>query len=92
VNIACSHLDWHTGSVQWASADTERVHGVGGVVFCGGLKGCPATYTLAAIFKRIVVVVTHMIPGATALTLIPFGACCCAKPRVKVAMAPLVDA
>jgi len=34
---------------------------------------------------------TYMIPGATALTLIPFGACCCAKLLVKVAIAPFVE-
>lgn len=33
---------------------------------------------------------TYMIPGATALILIPFGACCCASARVKVAIAPFV--
>lgn len=33
---------------------------------------------------------TYMIPGATALILIPFGACCCASARVNVAIAPFV--
>lgn len=34
---------------------------------------------------------TYMIPGATALTLIPCGACCCAKLLVKIAIAPFVE-
>jgi hypothetical protein len=35
--------------------------------------------------------IAYMMPGATALTLMPLGACCFASARVKVTMAPLVD-
>ena len=34
---------------------------------------------------------TYMMPGATALILMPLGACCLAKARVNVTIAPLVD-
>ena len=87
-------LDGHTSSVHRAHSNADILHAFGGDVGGGGLEGSPAVVVAVSILRERVFLeqsVTYMIPGATALTRIPLGACCFARARVKVTMAPLVE-
>lgn len=65
----------------------------GGLFFVAGWRGVQLRAELArALHGGSGEKGAYMIPGATALILMPFGACCWASALVKVTMAPLVEA
>lgn len=80
------------GRCSGAFATPRESIASGGLPFVAGWSGVQLECELVILFSKATrSKSTHMIPGATAFTLIPFGACCCAKLLVKVAMAPLVE-
>jgi len=43
MDISSSYFDWHTRPVEWASADTEGVHGFCWIVLGCWLERCPTS-------------------------------------------------
>lgn len=96
-NVGAGDLDGHAGTTEGGVFHTNLFHSLWWVSLGGWLQRRPAAEARqSAQGQRDLVhlgkmTATHMMPGATALTLMPFFACCCAKLRVKVAIAPFVD-
>ena len=89
-DIRNSHLNRHARSHQRCLRYPKFFHSFRRVTLRGRLKRCPAKSQVRNSSCESTSQ-TYMIPGATALTLIPLGACCCAKLLVKVAIAPFVE-
>jgi hypothetical protein len=62
-----------------------------GTLAVAGCSGVQLGYLLVVCGRESVGWKAYMMPGAIALTLMPLGACCFARARVKVTMAPLVE-
>lgn len=90
LDVGSGDLNGHTSSVHRGHALADVLHALGRYVGSGGLERSPAVIVLDDWPDRGKKK-SYMIPGATALILMPLGACCFASARVKVTMAPLVE-
>lgn len=89
-DISSCYLDRHTRAVQRGFSNAQTLHHLWRIALGSRLKRCPAAKK-SEMQSTGWDGCTYMIPGATALTRMPCFACCCAKERVNVVMAPLVD-
>lgn len=90
MDIGGRDFNRHSGSVERQHTYTKILHAFCVDICSSWLKRSPAGDKSGSCVK-IDSNLTYMIPGATALILMPLDACCWASALVKVTIAPFVD-